>query len=446
MAGINLFSLYAGNTSSIYNTIYNSNMLKNTSAASSSSKFYGNYGTYSTYGKNISSTSEEAQDYLSGLKQYGSQLKAAADTITSRFPPLFEQLSATLSNTEALSVTEVNQVGASKNKSLQVDIDQVATTQKNQGNAMVAADKTDLAGYNQFSIETGGKTYDFGVTIAAGDTNQKAQQRIAEAINKRNIGVTASVAYDEKTKESSLVLESKETGEKNAFNVTQASGGLLMDMGINNTTQLAQDAEFSVDGGVTRTSASNKVNLGNGVTAELKQATDKSVKVDLTKDVNKIVNAVYDLVNNYNGLMETAQDFKSTGARSLEDQLKSAYRSSSYSLERAGITADKNGYLKIDTDKLKKAAEDGTLESALGANSNSTSYGFANRVKQTARSADSSPTTFLGKAEDTANTNTNSAYASNSSYFTNNNGRSNSYYNYMLNKLTGAGLLFEALF
>jgi hypothetical protein len=61
-------------------------------------------------------------------------------------------------------------------------------------------------------------------------------------------------------------------------------------------------------------------------------------------------------------------------------------RSYGSSLERAGISADRNGRLQIDEERLSIAAENGTL-SALMNNPATGSYGFTNNLNRIATNA-----------------------------------------------------------
>lgn len=379
------------------------------------------------YGRNTAVTSAETKQYVSDVKKFSDKLIQAADKMTSRFPPMFLQLVGTLDNSSVLDVKSVSAQTADKGKTLDVNVKQSAAAQINTGMKLTAAEKSAQTGNNTFDISVGGKTYNFGVFIGSGDNNQKAQQKVADAINKQDIGINAIVTKDEKTGQSYLTVQSKETGEKQAFSIQDKNGGIIAALGAGKVQTAARDAVYSVNGGVDITSGRNEVKLGNGITATLKEA--GKVKVGLKADTESIMGGVKDFVNSYNDLMKTAKDYGSTGSSKITDQLSQAYKRYSATLASVGVTANKDGLLKVDEEKAKTAVSNGSMEKAMGA-VGYTASGFTAAVRQTAGTVQNSPNQYIGIQ--------NSGNAANDfSFF---------YGNNLLGSMTGIGLLFNALF
>jgi hypothetical protein len=184
---------------------------------------------------------------------------------------------------------------------------------------------------------------------------------------------------------SALTLESDETGAANAFTVEDTEGGLAAQTGIAQADQTAQDAIFRVNGGPEQTSATNDISLGGGVTATLRQATEQGgVTVSAERDAAAQAGAMRDIVGGINDLLSAAENGPANNR--LQTELNSLLRSYGTSLERAGISADEDGRLQIDEERLTAAAENGTL-SALMNNPITGSYGFTNNLNRIAANA-----------------------------------------------------------
>lgn len=401
ITGVNSYlyeTLFSG-TSSLYQT-QSSLPVINTSTE----KFKGNVTGYKPIQKTSSGqytsalSSEDTKAYMSALKSFGSKLKSATANVSNSGQSVFSKVTGASSKDEALTVSVSKQADAAQflnaKGTKNITIQQLATVQKNTGTSLASTALSGAnTGTNSFSVEKDGKTYQFSVNIYATDSTRTAQQKTADAINKQNIGINASVEYDSKTKKSTLVLASTETGEKNAFTIADVEnkGNLVSALGIGQTTQAAGDARYTVDG-VEKTSAKNTVDLGDGLTGTLKKVTSEEVKVTAKKDITGITNAIYDVVNNFNGLRETAKDYgNDQGAQSLLQRMDNLASSYSSSLEKLGITRNKDGYLEIDTKKLTKAFEDGSAERYLGDNN----AGFTQRLSQLAKTVDSDPNRYV---------------------------------------------------
>ncbi len=427
MSQINLSSLNGLTTSSNYSN-YNFNYnYKNTTT--SSYKY--------TYGKNNSVSSEQTKAYLADIKSISNQLKNSADNILGKNSVLNKTLFTSLNQDSfTLKSTSTEKVDV---KDLQVT--QLAKTQMNTGSSLNAtATSQATTGKNQFGVTMGGKNFYYDVSVNSSDSNKAVQQKMADAINQKGNGLKATVQYNEKDKTSSLLIESKETGTKNAFSIRDVQGNLVGTTGTATTTQQSQDSKYKLNGEDEKTASSNTVEIAKGVTAEFKSTTTSAVKIESKKDTTASTNAVYDLVNNYNALLDSAKSNSTdSGAKRLAQQLTSAVKTYATSLGNVGINLNKDGYISLDTDKLTKSIENGSLQKALAPTN--TSFGFTSKIQQIAKKVESDPTYYVSQASQNtlaeSNKQTTNPY-SNKSY--------NYLSSYMNQKYTNAGLLFESMF
>ena len=324
-----------------------------------------------------------------GALQYISNIKSASKSLSNSLRDLsgsaFVRKGAVSSDSEAMSVkyTGINP-GAIKQTS--VKIDQTAAGQLNEGQVMNSNDTYGPAGTNKFSVNIGGKTTELSVNIGASDTNSVVQQKMADAINKAGLGIKATVETDAKNNTSMLKLESTGTGDniKNKFTLTDISGNLVSQTGANNITRAARDAIFSIDGGASRTSQSNTIDLGGGVSATFNKASDKAITVSSGIDSSYSKTAVENFIKSYNDLYSAAaqnvDDFK---AQNLATKMINTSKVYLGSLTDIGIGFDKDGLMTLDSEKFDVAAKNGSLEKFFTENSGK-NYGFTNQIAKLA--------------------------------------------------------------
>jgi len=321
--------------------------------------------------------------YITNIK---SSSKELGNTMKALSGPAFTNRTMTSSNSGIMTVNYTgNKLG--NLSQMTVEIDQIATGQQNEGKTLDAAAKYGGAlGANQFTIETGGKTTQLSINVAAGDTNKDVQQKIADAINKAGAGIKATVETDSKTNTNTLKLESTKTGSdpKNAFTIKDARGDLITQTGADNVVAKGSDAIFSVNGGAAKASQSNMVDLGNGISATFKKASDETVTISQGKNLDSIKSAVESMVKSYNSLYsEAAQRTGDMKAQNLATKMVNTSKVYANSLSNIGIGFDKDGKMTIDAKQLNQAAESGKLEQFFTENSGK-NYGFTNQLSKLA--------------------------------------------------------------
>ncbi len=349
--------------------------------------------------------SQEA-DILAKLSAYGS-LKSAL----SSFQGSFSQLKfASTFNDVTTSSTDEDVVTAS------------GSSIANPGN--YALDITSLAqshslsskGFNETTapVGTGSLTFEFGhfdadsnsfisnddktTRTVSINSEDNSLQGIRDAVNKADIGVTASLVNDGTGFK--LLFTSAETGKENGLRISvndTSDGNDTDNLGL---SQLAfdpdpaaaanshmsedleaKDAAFTLNG-LTISSASNTVNSAiSGVTLTLKGTTTPGSPINITiaKNDSKITEAISGFTEKFNELVDTLKQLSSfdpsteqagpllgdSVVRNVESQLRRIISSSSTgadgnisSLSTIGITTDRTGKLSLDSNKLQTSLTD----------------------------------------------------------------------------------------
>lgn len=264
------------------------------------------------------------------------------------------------SDNSVLSAKE--RFGSGYGQKLSVNVSQVAKAQMNQSTGVNAKAKAS-SGMN-FSIRSksasGGVSSVFVQVDARKKggglrTNQEMLEEAASQINRAKSGVQANVVV--KDGEASLQITGTKTGEGNTF---QVNGDTGIAKGLSETAWEAQNAKYSVtENGTSRNyvSSSNEISLDMGrIQATLKK--EGKADIEPQEDSERLISGVEDLVNNYNKAVDFLRSNAGQGSE-VNRQLRNMVRSlgSEQSLEMAGITANKDGTLSFDKEKLTKNLE-----------------------------------------------------------------------------------------
>jgi len=284
---------------------------------------------------------------------------------------------------------------------LSVDVMQVAQAQKNEGTAMNANALATEAGFTEGShhivMNVNGRDVDIRFDVSATDRAEDVQRKIANAINNSNNDVQASVSIDKETGMSSLIVESKETGENVEglpnFTFKSIKGNAVEISGIDNIAQNAQNALFRVNHGLhstgeLRSSRSNTVDIGYGITAQL-LGTGRT-QIISGRDESIQFNTIRDMANLFNDLMAFGKD--NEHGDSLVQELSTIANESSSVLNRIGISLDQDGFMRVDEDKLRTAAASGALEQF----SLRDGTDFIDKLSKLLESIDKNPMVFFG--------------------------------------------------
>ncbi|MFS2017710.1 flagellar filament capping protein FliD [Massilia sp. CT11-108] len=236
------------------------------------------------------------------------------------------------------------------------------------------------AGFTQDGAQASGT-----VTL---DTKDQTLQGIRDAINKANVGVTATIVSDGGDNPYHLVITSNKTGEKSAMKITVdgADGGpvnaglaSLLAYDPNGTQALtqtsgAQDTKLTMNGIAVSSADTTVDDVIQGVSLDLSTTGSTTLTVSQNKSavtdaINGFVKAYNDLNKTISGLSSYNADTKTGGVlqgdsavRSIQTQLRRALGtkvegldSSLSNLSQIGVSFQKDGSLALDSTKLNNA-------------------------------------------------------------------------------------------
>ena len=362
----------------------------------------------------IKATNVKAQ--ISAFGEIQSQFAALTDVATRiSVPSTWGARNASSSNTSAATMTAAPTANAT---SFSLDVVSLAQPQSISSAALLTDTKPG-AGTLTFELGTWstGPTSFTNPTAATVNVTVLATDKISDIaakINAASTGVVAT-AFNDGAKVR-LMLRAKDTGVAAGFRVQSgdaALAGLVFDPqnkpldGMANSDFVARygaDAQAKING-IAVSSASNTLTDNiPGVTIKLvaPTAVGSPLTMAISEDVTPAVKNVSDFVTAYNKLNQSLTDLTkySAGTKTaglfqgdasvvgLQNVLRSMLGSSSLGassqyLSDVGLQRQLNGSLVIDTDKLSKAANNGTTLQQLFTNNNGDQMtnGFALKLK-----------------------------------------------------------------
>ncbi|MDB5799881.1 MAG: fliD [Rhodocyclales bacterium] len=332
------------------------------------------------------------------LKSNLSALQDAAEALQTRAK--FASNTAVVADTTAASATVDSTAVAS---SYSLAIDKLAQTEKVRSIGYASASTTIATGTLKIDLGNfNGTTFTADALRSVSVTINSSNNTLAglrDAINGANAGVTASLVNDGSA--TRLVVSSKDSGANNAFKLSGLTGFDFNPAAASTllSTQVSQDASFTLDG-IAMTRSSNKITDAlDGVTlnlAKITTATTLTVGSD-TSSITTKINAFVTAYNNTIGLMSSQSsynaDSKTAGplngessVRSIQAQLRSIVGGSvgadtSFGrLSDIGIQVGANGKLTVNSDKLSTALKDPTKDVAGLFITGTSSSGFAAQI------------------------------------------------------------------
>jgi flagellar hook-associated protein 2 len=297
------------------------------------------------------------------LQQLNTQLQTLLTDANNLNDPLgsFDAMDTSVSDSSVLSASAGSGAVAGTHT---ISVTSLATTSSEYSNE-VASSSTAI-GTGAFTLQVGSGS---ASTIAV-DSSDDTLTGLAAAINKQNLGVTASVITD--AGGSRLTLVSNSSGAAGNITISGNTTGLSFDVGSK-----GQDASLTVDG-VPIDSSSNTITTAiSGVTLNLTGTTSPSspVTLQVSPDTSQVASAINTFVSDYNTVITNLNSQFTSGGSSgttgtlmgdtaaemvqstlLGDAAGGASGNGAISsLAALGITMNEDGTLTVDSSQLSTA-------------------------------------------------------------------------------------------
>lgn len=314
--------------------------------------------------RNANARASEAQAAISTLSGVGSllgDLRAVVDSLDTATE--LASYSGKSGNEDALEMTTTGNASPAS-----YTVSDVVLAKEQRTYSATFADKgAELSQAGTLTLSQGGTDYD--VEVEATDSLAD----IGAKINELDSDMSASLFFD--GTDYRLQIRSKETGDEQAFVVSEGAG---IDLGLDEagaTVQAASDASLTLDGFVV-TSANNTIaDALNGVTLTLKEETSEAFSISVGADSESMKTSLEEFVDKYNEVIERIHSVAGFGdsegsssalagdsaLRGITNRLSSQILSSAgtggnlNTLADLGIRLNNNGTLKVDADQMEEA-------------------------------------------------------------------------------------------
>jgi flagellar hook-associated protein 2 len=312
----------------------------------------------------------EGQSYALNVKDAAMSLY----TLIERFAKdddssIFNEKKAVSSNESAVSATIISNHEPILPTEFNIQVMNLATTQKNVSDAFRPSSQQLQAGTYQFSIDIEDDTYSFTHKIASGSTHEDTLRQLCTQINKSEIGIHASEYMEQNSNKLRLVLESESTGSSGTpiftlhDDIYVGGRGLVEYFNLNQIYQPATNAKFKINK-KTKESLSNQFTFNKSLTVSLHETTDSPVHISYAPNSDKIVKELGTITDSYNYLLSLANKnaSKQRRANKLIHELDSIIYRYQNDLESCGIKREETGELSMDSFVALQAATDGTVK------------------------------------------------------------------------------------
>ncbi len=260
------------------------------------------------------------------------------------------------------------------NTSYSVEVSNLATGQHNVGDLLPSETPPLSEGSYRFTVSFGQEQYSFRFQVNGDSSAFDLQSKLADFINKTNIGLKAQVALHKELGISRLELTANQTGEfgKSSFSLydtekpESAEQGLVEVFGLDHVTTPAQNAHYSVNG-TSFEATENTVAYNDTLLLTLRSATDEPVSVRPVPDRTVVYDALEEFTLSYNRLVQAGKEAVGENKSSafLLKGLSHLVASHYSSLSSIGITANEEGYLTLNPEAVEHAAVSGDAEFVL---------------------------------------------------------------------------------
>lgn len=338
--------------------------------------------------------SKGSVDFVNDYQSKLNELRGSAKALSEAGSGGSKNTLAANSGDTAVATAKLNYQGAAS-EGYSIDVKKLATAQVNRSSEVVSSARPANIKESLTITTASGGSATFNTNPSA-KSNAEMYASLARDINRKDIGVTASIV--ERDGKTSLELTANETGEKAGF---VATGSLAQKTGLRTAAVAAQNSEVLVTqkgqiGSKTVIGQSNEVELGGGKISATLRGVGKT-DITMGKDNEKTMQAVEKLVSSFNDTVRllSKNTDKGMGVISQFSRMSKPLASAK-SLETVGISANLDGTLKLDKSALASSlskSPERVNEILSGAN------GIAKKVENTASAGLKTTTSSLLSSE-----------------------------------------------
>lgn len=344
-----------------------------------------------------------AKRYAIDIKEHAKSIQNVVASLSDRygtFEDSFQKKVAMSSDRDKVDATYIgNGTEESPSEQFLISVEQLASPQINEGNYLPNHEQSFAPGSYSFDLNTTSAAYEFQYTVSEDETNLDVINKLANLVNKSNLGITAEVRGNGQDA-SALVLTSTQTGlsseESNLFSIapdnTSGSVEAMTLLGINRITESAHNSSFTVNGS-RHSSQSNSFTINNMFELTLKDVTgDQNVSIGFKPNTDAIADNIQTLVDAYNDILSTAEAYSQADGNRLLNDMGALSRRNQIALEHIGLMVGTTGAVTIDRNILAEAVSPLRADDTFATLTN-----FRDTIGHKAESAAINPMKYVNK-------------------------------------------------
>ncbi|MBO6115415.1 MAG: hypothetical protein J6P57_10205 [Lachnospiraceae bacterium] len=357
-------------TSEVYNYLSNTTIPKKRTTAHKSSELRAVYNNMAKYNKSLPlykfSLSAEKQDRVINIKEAALTLKDVAQSFNDKESEVYSKKMLISDNEDSVSgELRGGDVGSLPDE-LEIQVKNLATNQVNRGEFLPSNRRYFSTGNYNFTMDTVNSSLHFNLNIESSDNNYDIQSKIANSINNRNMGITASVITDGKDN-SAIEIATNDTGRPGtddglyfSFSVNGNDYDIVSDLGLNNVVTKPDNSSFVING-ETHAAATNNISVNQVITLDFHSVSDKPVKIQFAPDMDSVMNQVDSFVEAYNNLVDLSDSAAESkiGRRNLLNDISAIVEKHRSELESAGLSISEDNHLIKEESLLIQSLKNG---------------------------------------------------------------------------------------
>ena len=343
---------------------------------------------------------EDMGQFAIDIKEHANSMSISVSNLTSNGEDIESILSKRIASSSDPNTIEAAYVGDEETGSTEeftIEVDSLAKPQINTGNFLAPQDMNFKPGQYTFDLDIKNHSYEFQFNVNPGEDNLAIQNKIVRLINTSDVGLNAQLITN-RIASNAIQVSSKATGigedETRLFNISSTISRDELDiLGISRVTQEPSNSDFKLNG-TEHQSLSNVFTVNKAYELYLKAPTKGEVTIGLKNDTEALTDGVNQMLDSYNGMIDVGLRY--TGAhqnRTLFNEISSIARGMTESLAFVGITADENGHLSLDSERLADVINSDDKASAF-----STLNELKSAVRSAASKASINPMAYVDKA------------------------------------------------
>lgn len=318
--------------------------------------------------------SDNSQMFAISLKESSIALNNCISELSSKEESPFNKMKVISENPNKVAANIVSEDTSNLPEPFTLELKKLAGPQINESNIVHKRSGSPKSGSYSFVVNVEENSYEFQFNIKPDSNNKEILNKLANFINKSNIGIHASVEEVDKDY-IYLSMVSENTGdigeELFSFEDTNAPNmqkGLAEFYDFNYIAQKSSNARFSLSGQENE-ALTNHLILNHSLQLDFSEPTLEPIEISYIPDADKILTHIEQFKDTYNDMINLAKEYPSEQGLSnkLIRDMKRSFLPFKNEMEACGLYFDKEHMLRIDESLARQAIEEGDMQELFSA-------------------------------------------------------------------------------